>query len=108
MEGLVVGGSALVNVDDHGCFPSATEKSLEELGQLALSEGDVGALHPDHKEQRRRHRGAFSAFHGLETLPLGLVVAKGRDAFPQREQRSVDVAGLLQPLSKRLGPVASF
>lgn len=47
MEGLVVGGSTLVDVDDHGRFSSAAEESLEELGQLALSEGDVGALHPD-------------------------------------------------------------
>lgn len=47
MEGLVVGGSALVNVDDHGRSSPAAEKSLEEFGQLALSEGDVGALRPD-------------------------------------------------------------
>lgn len=47
MEGLVVGGGTLVNVDDHGRLPSAAEESLEELGQLALSEGDVGALRPD-------------------------------------------------------------
>lgn len=41
-------------------------------------------------------------------LPVRLAVAKGRDAFPQNEQRVVDVARLLQPLSKRLGFVASF
>lgn len=46
MEGLVVGGSALVNVDDHGRASPAAEKGLEEFGQLALSEGDVGALRP--------------------------------------------------------------
>lgn len=46
MEGLVVGGRALVNVDDHGRLPPAAEKGLEEFGKLALSEGDVGALHP--------------------------------------------------------------
>lgn len=45
VEGLVVGGRALVNVDDHGRLPPAAEKGLEEFGQLALSEGDVGALH---------------------------------------------------------------
>lgn len=47
MESLVIGGSTLVDVDDHGHFPSAAEKPLEELGQLTLSEGDVAALHPD-------------------------------------------------------------
>lgn len=47
VEGLVVGGGTLVNVDDHGRLSSAAEESLEELGQLALSEGDVGALRPD-------------------------------------------------------------
>lgn len=50
MEGLVVGGSTLVDVDNHGGFSSAAEKSLEQLGQLALPEGDVGALHPDAEE----------------------------------------------------------
>lgn len=50
VEGLVVGGGTLVNVNDHRRFPSAAEKSLEEFGQLALPEGDVGALHPDRKE----------------------------------------------------------
>lgn len=40
--------------------------------------------------------------------PVSLVVAKGSDAFSQNEQRVVDVAGLLQPLTKRLGFVASF
>lgn len=43
MQRLVVGGGALVDVDDHGGSASATEDGLEEFGQLALSERDVAA-----------------------------------------------------------------
>ena len=42
------------------------------------------------------------------TVPVGLIVAQGSDALPQNEQRVVDVARLLQPLSECLGFVASF
>lgn len=42
------------------------------------------------------------------TLPVGLVVAEARDAFPQDEQRVVDVSGLLQPLADGLGFVAAL
>lgn len=115
MEGLVVGGSTLVDVDDHGHFSSAAEKALEELGQLALSEGDVAALHPGAEGfgPPPTVRTAQSVWLDVwscwqRPLPVGLVVAEGSDAFPQREQGGVDVAGLLQPLSKRLGSVASF
>lgn len=44
VQRLVVGGGALVDVDDHGRSASATEDGLEEFGQLALSERDVAAL----------------------------------------------------------------
>lgn len=47
VQRLVVGGGALVDVDDHGRSASATEDGLEEFGQLALSERDVAALCPD-------------------------------------------------------------
>lgn len=43
-----------------------------------------------------------------QTVPVGLVVSEARDAFPQDEQRVVDVAGLLQPLPDRLGFVAAL
>lgn len=42
------------------------------------------------------------------TVPVGLIVAQGSDALPQNEQGVVYVPCLLQPLSKRLGFVASF
>lgn len=47
MQRLVVGGGALVDVDDHGRSASAAEDGLEEFGQLALSERDVAALRSD-------------------------------------------------------------
>ena len=47
MESLVVGGSALVNVDDHRRTSFAAENILEELGELTLSERNVAALHSD-------------------------------------------------------------
>lgn len=52
VEGLVIGGGALVDVDDHRRFAFAAEKSLEELGELALSEGDAVVLHSDDHRQR--------------------------------------------------------
>lgn len=54
MEGLVVGGGALVNVDDHRRFSLAAENGLEELGELTLSERDVAVLHSDQQQQRKR------------------------------------------------------
>lgn len=53
MEGLVVGGGTLVNVDDHRRFSFAAENSLEELGELTLSERDVAVLHSDQQQQQR-------------------------------------------------------
>lgn len=44
VQRFVVGGGALVDVDNHGRSASATEDGLEEFGQLALSERDVAAL----------------------------------------------------------------
>ena len=41
VEGLVVHGGALVDVDHHADFPSATEEALQVVGQLTLSEGNV-------------------------------------------------------------------
>lgn len=46
MESLVVGGGTLVNVNNHGSSPLATEDGLEEPGELALSKGDVAVLRP--------------------------------------------------------------
>lgn len=46
--------------------------------------------------------------HLEPTLPVSLIVAKGSDALPQNEQGVVYVPRLLQPLSERLGFVASF
>lgn len=106
VEGLVVGGGTLVNVDDHGRLPSAAEKGLEEFGQLALPEGDVGALHPDGKELVDEPYRTGELEHSKGSPPVGLVVAEGGDALSQDVQRVVDVARLLQPLSKRLGFVA--
>lgn len=52
VESLVIGGGALVNVDNHGCFSFAAENCLEELGELALSERNVAALHSDAHHRR--------------------------------------------------------
>ena len=41
VEGLVVHGGALVDVDDHAGFPSATQEALQVVGQFALSEGNL-------------------------------------------------------------------
>ena len=53
VEGLVVGGSALVDVDDHRRSSSAAEHGLEELGEFALPERNVAALHSDEHHRRR-------------------------------------------------------
>lgn len=50
MKSFVVGGSALVDVDNHGGASFATEKGLKELGELALSKGNVAALLSDGQE----------------------------------------------------------
>lgn len=47
VQRLVVGGGALVDVDNHGRSAAATEDGLEEFGQLALSEWYVAALGSD-------------------------------------------------------------
>lgn len=41
VEGLVVHGGTLVDVDDHAGFPPPTEEALQVVGQFALSEGNV-------------------------------------------------------------------
>lgn len=41
MESLVIDGSTLVNVDNHGGSSLPAEESLEQLGELAFSEGDA-------------------------------------------------------------------
>lgn len=46
MEGLVIGGGTLVDVDNHGGFPSSTEEGLEELCEFALSERNVADPRP--------------------------------------------------------------
>lgn len=112
MESLIVGGGALVDIDDHRRFAFATEHRLEEFGELALSERDVAALHADQGKglltiQKHTH-GRFDPTHVRPTVPVSLIVAEGSDAFPQNEQRVVDVPGLLQPLSERLGFVATL
>lgn len=116
MQRLIVGGGALVDVDDHRRFAFAAEHRLEEFGELALSERDVAALHAD--QDKRAGRGLltmqkhtharFDPTHVRPTVPVRLIVAEGSDAFPQNEQRVVDVPGLLQPLSERLGFVAAL
>lgn len=104
VEGLVVGGGTLVDVDHHGGFSSATEEGLEELGQLALSEGDAGAPGPGAGEAAvRSSRSSHSSQSSQQVLPLRLAEAQSRDALSQDEQRGVDVPGLLQPLASRLG-----
>lgn len=54
VQRLVVGGGALVDVDDHGRSASAAEGCLEEFGQLALSERDVAALCSDGRMDKWR------------------------------------------------------
>jgi len=49
MESLIVGGSTLVDVDDHRRSSFAAENCLKELGELTLSEGNVAALHSGKK-----------------------------------------------------------
>lgn len=56
VQRLVVGGGALVDVDDHGRSASATEHGLEEFGQLALSERDVAALRSDGYSGRQKKK----------------------------------------------------
>lgn len=56
VQRLVVGGGALVDVDDHGRSASATEDGLEEFGQLALSERDVAAILSDRRTDRQTDR----------------------------------------------------
>lgn len=66
MERLIVGGGALVDVDDHRRFAFAAEHRLEEFGELALSERDVAALHAD--QDKREGRGLLTMqkhTHGL-------------------------------------------
>lgn len=41
VEGLVVHGGTLVDVDDHAGFSSTTEEALQVVGQLAFPEGNV-------------------------------------------------------------------
>lgn len=41
VEGFVVHGGALVDVDDHAGFAAAAEEALQVVGQLALPEGNV-------------------------------------------------------------------
>lgn len=54
MERLVVGGGALVDVDDHRRSAFAAENGLEEFGELALSERDVAALRSDRRTKKSR------------------------------------------------------
>lgn len=56
MESLVIGGSTLVDVDDHRPSSFAAENSLEELGEFALSERNVAALRSDEHHVRERAR----------------------------------------------------
>lgn len=41
VEGLVVHGGALVDVDDHAGFTSTAEEALQVVGQLAFPEGNM-------------------------------------------------------------------
>lgn len=41
VEGLVVHGGTLVDVDDHAGFTSAAEEALQVVGQLAFPEGNM-------------------------------------------------------------------
>lgn len=41
VESLVIHGGTLVDVDDHTCFTSTTEKALQVVGQLAFPEGHM-------------------------------------------------------------------
>lgn len=52
MESLVICGSTLVNVDNHGGSSLPAEESLEQLGELAFSEGDVAAPRSDGQQHK--------------------------------------------------------
>lgn len=71
MQCLVVGGGALVDVDDHGRSASAAEDGLEEFGQLALSERDVAALRSDGWMDGRTTKRAGKA-HGARNTRWGI------------------------------------
>ena len=62
-----------------------------------------------HVTEGSKHCKILPNIHFIQpTVPVSLIVAQGSDALPQNEQGVVYVPCLLQPLSKRLGFVASF
>lgn len=76
MQRLVVGGGALVDVDDHGRSASAAEDGLEEFGQLALSERDVAALRSDGWTTKRAGKA-----HGARNTRWGIWGGKNSPNF---------------------------
>lgn len=55
VEGLVVHGRALVDVDDHAGFASTTEEALQVVSQLTFPEGNV-LKEPDGGNRQTRYR----------------------------------------------------